>query len=104
MRRSFFAASLLPLVFSHAAAAAAQGAAVFPTRPVRVVVPQPTGGATDIQARLFAAKMSQSLGQQFIIDNRSGGGAAGVVAYTTVARAAPDGYTLLTIVPSFTFS
>jgi tripartite-type tricarboxylate transporter receptor subunit TctC len=86
-------------------AAAAQGAAgFFPAKPVRVVVPQATGGATDIQARLFAARMSQNLGQQFIVDNRVGGGAAGVVALTTVARAAPDGYTLLAVVPSFTFS
>lgn len=76
----------------------------FPAKPVRVVVPQATGGATDIQARLFAARMSQRLGQQFIVDNRVGGGAAGVVALSTVARAAPDGYTLLAVVPSFTFS
>jgi tripartite-type tricarboxylate transporter receptor subunit TctC len=82
----------------------AQPAAGFPVKPVRVVVPQATGGATDIQARLFAARMSQVLGQQFIVDNRVGGGAAGVVALTTVARAAPDGYTLLAVVPSFTFS
>jgi len=76
----------------------------FPAKPVRVVVPQATGGATDIQARLFAAKMSQNLGQQFIVDNRAGGGAAGIIALTTVARAAPDGHTLLAVVPSFTFS
>lgn len=82
----------------------AQHAASFPVKPVRVVVPQATGGATDIQARLFAARMSQALGQQFVVDNRAGGGAAGIVALTTVARAAPDGYTLLAVVPSFTFS
>jgi tripartite-type tricarboxylate transporter receptor subunit TctC len=85
-------------------AALAQDAARFPTRPVRVVVPQSPGGATDIQARLFAAKMSQHFGQQFIVDNRSGGGAAGIVAFSMVAKAAPDGHTLLAIVPSFTFS
>jgi len=93
------------LVVALAGAAAAQGATgFFPARPVRVVVPQATGGATDIQARLFAAKMSQNLGQQFIVDNRAGGGAAGIIALTTVARAAPDGHTLLAVVPSFTFS
>src|SRR5688572_210424 len=87
-----------------AGAPRAQPAAAFPTKPVRVVVPQAPGGATDIQARLFAAKMSQRLGQQFIVDNRSGGGAAGIVAFSTVARAAADGHTLLAVVPSFTFS
>lgn len=87
-----------------AGAAAAQGAAGFPARPVRVVVPQAPGGATDIQARLFAQKMTQNLGQQFVVDNRAGGGAAGIVALTTVAKATPDGYTLLAVVPSFTFS
>jgi len=84
--------------------ACAQGAASFPTKPVRVVVPQATGGATDIQARLFAAKMTQALGQQFIVDNRAGGGAAAAQAFALVARANPDGYTLLAIIPSFTFS
>jgi tripartite-type tricarboxylate transporter receptor subunit TctC len=92
------AAALLP------GAAGAQPAAQFPTKPVRVVVPQAPGGATDIQARLFAAKMTQALGQQFIVDNRAGGGAAAVVAFSTVARANPDGYTLLAIIPTFTFS
>jgi tripartite-type tricarboxylate transporter receptor subunit TctC len=82
----------------------AQPASVFPEKPVRVVVPQTTGGATDIQARLFAAKMGQALGQQFIVDNRAGGGAAAVLAFSTVAKANPDGYTLLAVIPSFTFS
>ena len=87
-----------------AVAAHAQDAAQFPNKPVRVIVPQGPGGATDIQARLFSAKMTQSLGQQFIVDNRAGGGAAGVVGATLAARANPDGYTLLAITPSFTFS
>jgi len=85
-------------------AAGAQPSTQFPTKPVRVVVPQAPGGATDIQARLFAAKMTQALGQQFIVDNRSGGGAAAVLAFSNVAKSNPDGYTLLAIIPSFTFS
>ena len=87
-----------------AGAADAQPAAQFPNKPVRVVVPQAPGGATDIQARLFASKMTQALGQQFIVDNRAGGGAAAVLAFSMVAKANPDGYTLLAIIPSFTFS
>lgn len=85
-------------------AALGQDAAGFPSKPLRVIVPQATGGATDIQARLFAARMSEKLGQQFIVDNRAGGGAAAVLAFSLVAKANPDGYTLLAIIPSFTFS
>lgn len=85
-------------------AAPAQDAARFPSKPLRVIVPQATGGATDIQARLFAARMSENLGQQFIVDNRAGGGAAAVVAFSLAAKSNPDGYTLLAIIPSFTFS
>ncbi|MBI3043428.1 MAG: tripartite tricarboxylate transporter substrate binding protein [Betaproteobacteria bacterium] len=92
------------LALALPAAVCAQDAAQFPNKPVRVIVPQGPGGATDIQARLFAAKMTQSLGQQFVVDNRAGGGAAGVVAYTLATKANADGYTLLAIIPSFTFS
>jgi tripartite-type tricarboxylate transporter receptor subunit TctC len=98
------APGLAALAAGFAFAASAPPAAVFPQKPVRIVVPQTTGGATDIQARLFAAKMSQALGQQFIVDNRAGGGAAAVLAFSTVARANPDGYTLLAVIPTFTFS
>lgn len=82
----------------------AQSASTFPNKPVRIVVAQAPGGGTDIQARMFATKISRLLGQQFVVDNRAGGGAAGVVASTMVAKATPDGYTLLAITPSFTFS
>ena len=86
------------------ATAFAQAAAQFPVRPVRLVVPQSPGGATDIQARLIADRLTRHFGQQFIVDNRSGGGAAGIVAFSTVMKAAPDGHTLLAVVPSFTFA
>ena len=92
------------MLAAFACVAGAQGGPAFPTKPVRVVVPQATGGATDIQARLFATKMSQALGHQFIVDNRAGGGAAAVLAFSLVAKANADGYTLLAIIPSFTFS
>jgi tripartite-type tricarboxylate transporter receptor subunit TctC len=100
----FVRRGLAVLAAGLAGAALSQPAAVFPERPVRIVVPQTTGGATDIQARLFAARMSQALGQQFIVDNRSGGGAAAVLAFSMVAKANPDGHTLLAVIPSFTFS
>jgi len=92
---------LAGIALAFAASAFAQQ---WPSKPVRVIVPQAPGGATDIQARLFAAKMSEGLGQQFIVDNRAGGGAAAVVAFSLAAKANPDGYTLLAIIPSFTFS
>ncbi|TMJ03036.1 MAG: tripartite tricarboxylate transporter substrate binding protein [Alphaproteobacteria bacterium] len=68
----------------------------YPSRPVRIVVGFPPGGATDIQARLMGQWLSERLGQQFIIENRAG--ASGNIGTEAVAKAPADGYTLLQIV------
>ena len=72
----------------------------YPTKPVRVIVGLAPGGATDVQARIFSQKLSEELGRQFVVDNRSGAG--GLIGVQTVAGAAPDGYTLLAATPGFT--
>jgi tripartite-type tricarboxylate transporter receptor subunit TctC len=68
-------------------------AADYPARPIMLIVPYPAGGGNDVIARLVAAKMSASLGQQIVIENR--GGAGSTIGTRDVARSAPDGYTLL---------
>ena len=68
------------------------GAQDYPTRPVRLIVPFPAGGSSDVVARFIAQGLSEKMGQQFVVENRAG--AAGNLGTDAVAKAAPDGYTL----------
>ena len=68
-------------------------AQAYPSKAVRVVIPWPTGGLTDVAGRIVFQKISESVGQQFIIDNR--GGASGTIGADIVAKSAPDGYTIM---------
>jgi tripartite-type tricarboxylate transporter receptor subunit TctC len=71
----------------------------YPTKPVRVVVPFAPGGGSDITARQFSNKLSEYLGQQFVVDNR--GGAGGLIGMEQTAKAPPDGYTIMMMSGSF---
>src|ERR1700730_15816521 len=86
--RAFFSTlALLGLVLPVAAQP-------YPNHTVSVVVPYPAGGSVDVVARLVAQKLSESMGANFIVENRAGG-AGGAVGANVVAKAAPDGYTLM---------
>ncbi|MGZ5141623.1 MAG: Bug family tripartite tricarboxylate transporter substrate binding protein, partial [Burkholderiales bacterium] len=87
------------LVFSLAATASAQS---YPDHPVRVVVPFPASGGTDILARLLVQRMAERLGANFVIDNRAGAG--GTIGTEIVAKATPDGYTILVASSSHTIN
>jgi tripartite-type tricarboxylate transporter receptor subunit TctC len=88
------AAALLP------AAAPAQDA--YPSKPVRVIVGLAPGGGTDIQARLFAQKLTEAFKRPFVVENRPGAG--GTVAYAQVAKSPADGYTLLGVTSGYTIT
>jgi tripartite-type tricarboxylate transporter receptor subunit TctC len=80
--------------FCVAAGSAPADAQQYPSRPITIVIPLPPGGSNDIMARAVADKLSASLGQPVIVENRAAG-ASGTVGTRSVARSAPDGYTLL---------
>ena len=95
MRAEFLPACVLLIAACVSAGACAQN---YPLKPLRLVVPSGAGGITDILARYIAPRLSESLGQQVVVDNRPGAGA--VLGTEMVAKAAPDGYTLTMAVSS----
>ena len=89
MMRRLFLAAMATIACLHGAAFAQ----TYPTKPVRIVVPFPPGGGTDIGTRILAQKLSEAWGQSVVVENK--GGAAGIVGSEFTAKAAPDGYTLM---------
>ena len=96
-RRWMLFSSLVIAVWAAVAPVTAQ---TYPSRPIRLIVPYPPGGAADNTARVLAPRMGEALGQQMVIDNRSG--ASGTIGAEIVAKSAPDGYTLLHDASAFT--
>src|SRR5689334_18591799 len=91
--RKLIAAVLVALACGVAPATSAWAQAGYPTKPIRIISPFPAGGSVDLVARMVAAKLPDLVGQQVVVENRSG--ASGNIGTEVVARAAPDGYTLL---------
>jgi len=91
--RRAFAATLLALAVSAICAPVAQAADDYPDHAVRLIVPYPPGGATDVIGRVLAQELTGALGQSVVVENRAG--AAGNIGADQVAKAKPDGYTLL---------
>ena len=89
-RRAWLCAAVSVVALSVGTAAQAQ---TYPTKPIKMVVPFAAGGGTDVLARVVGEKMSAGLGQPVIIDNKPG--AAGLIGTDMVAKAAPDGYTIV---------
>ena len=87
LHRLLSALMILPFVYAGCA-----GAQNYPNRPIRLIIPWPSGGGTDVTFRLWASQLAEDLGQQIVVDNRSGAGS--IIGLDIVAKAQPDGYTL----------
>jgi tripartite-type tricarboxylate transporter receptor subunit TctC len=103
MRRLLYAFAAVATCLALSGAALAQS---WPTKPLKMIIPYPPGGATDIFGRLISQKLGPLIGETVVVENRPG--ASGIIGFDYVAKAAPDGYTLLmataniTISPAFT--
>ena len=91
-----------PLLAAMLLAAACANAQNYPSKPIRIIVPQSAGGSSDLVARPLAAQLTQLLGQSVVVENRPGAGS--VIGTDLVAKAPPDGYTLLVVAASVTMS
>ncbi|HEU5272088.1 MAG TPA: tripartite tricarboxylate transporter substrate binding protein [Xanthobacteraceae bacterium] len=96
--RALFATLVWLAALSSACPAGQDDVASYPNRPIHIVVPFPAGGPSDLVSRIIGQKMSETLGQPVVIDNRPGGNT--IIGAQAVARAAPDGYTLLMAIDS----
>jgi tripartite-type tricarboxylate transporter receptor subunit TctC len=103
MRYNAFVSRRLAVTFLLGAAAPLGVCAQdYPNRPVRWIVPYPTGGTSDFLARLIGQKLTESMGQTVVVDNRTG--ANGNIGTEVAARAAPDGYTMILVASTFTMN
>jgi tripartite-type tricarboxylate transporter receptor subunit TctC len=103
MKHRWLAAVAVAVVAFSPCAVSAQGPAdAYPAKPVRLVIGLAPGGGTDIQARLFAQKLTENFGRPFVVENRTGAG--GTVAYAQVAKSPADGYTLMGVTSGYTIT
>ena len=102
MTRGWLIAALAATLLAPGAVFAQGSVEAYPARTVRVVIGLAPGGGTDIQARLFAQKLSENMGRPFVVENRTGAG--GTIAYAQIAKSPPDGYTLLGVTSGYTIT
>ena len=91
-RRTLLGATLAVATALAMTPVASVAQSAWPNKPVRIIVPFPAGGSTDVIARQLAQRLGNTLGQQFIVENKAGAG--GNIGTDAVAKAAPDGYTI----------